>query len=1252
LPAKLQLRLLGTFEARLNGVPLERFRSAKVRALLAYLAVEADRTHLREALATLLWGEYPEANAQQSLSQALTNLRGLLATLAVPGNPSDPLLSITGQSVQLHPDPERLWVDIHAFDSLLAAADPQRSSALEEIDLADPLEEAVALYQGPFLAGLSLPDSREFEEWLMLHREQRHQAMMLALERLVRRHLAEGRTELVRPYARRQLSLEPWSESGHQALMLALALQGQRGAALQQYEACRRVLAEELGVEPSAATEVLVRQIREGIPSQAMLASNPPPAPFVARERELTRLEQSLARALAGQGRVILVTGEAGTGKTALLEHFARRAQEIHHWLVVAGGRCGAYAGLGDPFLPFREILHALIGETEGVWSGGTGDPEHARRQMALFPQATEALLARGPDLIGRLISVETLAARAETLAPPDAPWRDRLAEHLERSRLSSPGKTSRRTEPLQQEALFGQVTRVLQAIARKQPLLLLIDDLQWADVTSLSLLFHLGRRLAGCRILVVCAYRPSEIAPPSVPPPRKGSRARRPRQQAEDERPPLEAIIHEFGRLWGDIRIDLDQADSGRFVDALLDGEPNGLGEGFRDRLIRHTGGHALFTIELLLAFQERGDLRRDEQGRWVEGPDLRWEGLPPRVEAVIAERVGRLPRGGRRLLEAASVEGESFSAEVAARALGTEPAWALQWLGGRLSGDSRLVQAMGVQSLPAGGRPLSRYRFAHALFQEYLYGHLDAVDRAHLHGEVGTALEGLCRADEVALARASPQLARHFEEAGQVLKAARYRLEAGRWAAKLAAYDEAIAHLERGLALLEGAAASRERLRLELGLCTAISTPAMLQRGWQAPAYTQALERLSDLIQHPELQDDPQRLTALTVLALSTGWSDDPERSGRVGEQLLGLASSSGSGQAPSSGSGQAPTVASGQAQEGDRQPLMLGHWALGFSYWVRGQPVPAREHLDRAVALYDPGANRPLGGLVAADPGVMARAMLGAVLWQMGYPDQARACFRQAVAHAEALGQPSSVAFAHYIAVMITSVVGRDLAAALNHRQALPPLGQLNLVYGAWAEVLEALAQTSAEAPGQAPAGQRGDCPGKPRLDQGVARAIEALSTWQSAGSGAGYAGLLVLQAEVCARAGKPEIGLDAMDRAQAWIERTGRRPMEADIWRMRGELLLLVDDRPLTMDNTQAASPAAEAEACFQRALEIAREQGSRWWELRAAVCLARLWRAQGRRDDARELLAGIYGWFTEGFGTADLVEAKALLGELQ
>ena len=1216
MDVKLKLRLFGTFNAWLGDVPIEGFRSAKVRALLAYLGVETSKAHRREALATLLWGEYPQRQAMQSLSQALTNLRSLISAGTTA---EESHLKTTRQIVMLNSDPERLWVDVHAFDSLLLAANPHRTSALGDIDIIGSLEEAVALYQGPFLSGLSLPDNLEFEEWLMLQREQRHQAMQIALTRLISHHMSEGHMGLVGYYARQQLALEPWNENGHKALMLALAMEGQRGAALQQYETCCRVLAEEMDVKPSAEIDALAQQIRSGVALHFMAGTNLTRPHFVARKEELTRLNQWLDRTLAGQGRVAMVIGEAGTGKTTLLSRFTQRAQESHHRLVVIGGRCSSYAGMGDPLLPFREILQGLMGEIHDDWLGSE-NPEYASRLLALFPYAAKALLSEGAGLIGRLVSTESLAVRAEKMDLQDAPWQSLLVQHLEHSHHGSLGNSVQKTAPLQQDVLFNQVVRVLQAIAQKQPLLVLIDDLQWADTASLSLLFHLGQRIQDSRILVVGAYRPSEVTAYLKLPITKGKSSRH----------PLQAMENEFSRLWGDIWIDLDQADGQRFVDALLDGEPNRLTQRFRNELMQHTSGQPLFTIELLRAFQERGDLTHDEEGRWIEGPDLRWEELPPRVEAVIAERISRLPGDRRRLLEVASVEGEFFSAEVIANAMGIKPAVAIKWLSGSLSREARLVNAVGLQALSSGGNPLSRYRFSHALFQDYLYRSLDVVDRGHLHRKVGDALERLFRDDEAALSLKSPQLAQHYAEANAPLKAARYYLAAGRWAVRLAAYDEAVTTLKQGLAQMERIADSRDRLHLELGLYTTMTMPLMMQQGLNSPAYMQALARLSELVQHPDLQDSSQRLAALTVLALSAGWSANPDRIERVGQQLLDLVLSN----------------EPGDDQSVDHQIRLLGHWALGFSRWLQGQPRPALEHLTHAVDLYNPESYRSLGGSLVGDPGVMARAMLGAVQWQLGYPDQARACFQQAVSQAKSLKQPSSVVFAHYIAAMTTSIVGRDRDAAFHHAEILRPLGEISVVYRAWAEMLTGQAELEC--------GQAGVRAVKSKINEDMARVVEAGSAWEAAGSGGGYAGLMLLQAEVCAGVGHVEMGLSAIDQAQEWIERTGMRATEAEIWRMRAELLLKADDPGLLAGTGKSAiqpSSVSEAEICFQHALAIARKQQARIFELRAALGLARLWVSQGQHEEAKVLLSDIYNWFSEGFDTEDLIAAKALLDDL-
>lgn len=1201
--AHLAMALLGQFQVTLDCHPVEGLTSDRLRALLAFLAVESRRRHPRDALAALLWPDRPDREALSALRYALSNLRGVLDDRSSP----NPFLLVTRSSVQFNAASD-YWLDLAEFQSLANLP-----------DVAD-LERALSLYRGPFLDGLSVSDSPAFEQWLLLQGEETRRSVLALLGRLTSLQMAHGEYAEAARWARRQLELEPYREQAHRQFMAALALGGERSAALAHYEACHRLLVEDLGCEPEDETQVLYAQIQSGTiprPGPALhVTGSPlppgsqgtqPPSRFVAREQQLARLGVLLDGALAGQGGVAFIVGEAGAGKSALLDQFAQQAAEAHGDLIALRGRCNAHGGAGDPYLPFREILQMLAGDVEGKRAGGTLSVEHARRAWEALPAVGSALAEHGPGLIDTFVPGEALLRRVEgfpSLGSADG-WQARLREIVCRAgEGAEPAAGAGVCAPAPQIDLFAQVTQVLRAVSRHSPLLLVVDDLQWADGGTAALLFHLGRRLAGSRILLACACRPEALSPGSE------------MEAGHREGPAVgvATVLRELCRKWGDVLVDLDQADGRAFVEDYVDSEPNRLGAAFRQTLYGYTGGNPLFTIELLRDFERAGALVQDEGGRWVEAPNLDWDRWPPQVESVIAGHLGGLPYEDRALLQAASVQGEQFVAEVAARVLDWGEEAALRRLSGPLRTRHRLVEAVSLDRLPSSGQRLSRYRFRHSLLQRSAYRSLDVVQRARLHEATARALEAIS-----APAGQSLALAQHYEAAGMPLEAARYRLAAGRWAAKLVAYKEALAHLERGLSLLEGVAASRERLHLELALTMALGTPAMLQQGWRAPVYTRALERLSDLVQHPDLQDEPQRLAALCVLALSTGWSADPERSGRVGEQLLGL------------------------AREGDRHSLMLGHWALGLSHWMRGRFVPAREHLTRAVALDNSEANRPLGGLVAADPGVMAHAMLGAVQWQLGYPDQARASFRQAVVQAQALEQPSSLAFAHFVAVMINAAVGRNAAAALSHCQALQSLGQVGLVYGVWAELLAALARAPTEASGQAQDGQAAAITPDPELEQAVARAMEALSTWQAAGSGAGFAGLLLLQAELCTRASHPEIGLAAMDQAQAWIEHTGMRATEAETWRVRGELLLI--DRPASSGQVQ------EAEACFRCALAVAREQESRWWELGAALSLARLWQAQGRREEARGLLAGIYGWFTEGFDTADLVEAQTILEEL-
>lgn len=500
----------------------------------------------------------------------------------------------------------------------------------------------------------------------------------------------------------------------------------------------------------------------------------PATAGFVGRARELAQLEEQLEAALQGDGRAVYVTGEAGQGKTALLRAFVDRALAAHGGLVAVQGNCAAAGGMGQPYLPFRDIMVSLSGDLEARWQAGLLGNEQAERLWQFAPQAAAVIAGEGAQLVDVLVPARSLARRG-----------GRGFDDSDAAR----GDNAARRDNAAQPVIFENVTTVLQTLARQRPLLLVLDDLQWVDGASASLLFHLQQRLAGHRVLIVGAYRRSEaLAEGETGGDAWGTQT-------------LQRAVLEAARLFGENQIDLQRMETQtarQLSDALLDREPNELDEAFRVKLFWQTRGNPLFVIELLREMQAGGHLVRDESGRWVQRGALEWERLPGRVSAVVAQRLARLDEQARWALEVASVEGERFTAAVVAALTGVSEAQMLRLLG-QMQRQHGLVEELG--ELQVGEGRLARFQFSHALFQHFLYESLGQAQRRQLHGAIAAALEELYAADAQA---ALPQLAHHFDAAGEREQAIAYRIRAGDRARVLYAAEEAAGHYGRAVALL----------------------------------------------------------------------------------------------------------------------------------------------------------------------------------------------------------------------------------------------------------------------------------------------------------------------------------------------------------------------------------------------------------------------------------------------------------------
>jgi hypothetical protein len=515
---------------------------------------------------------------------------------------------------------------------------------------------------------------------------------------------------------------------------------------------------------------------------------------FVSREHELSRLDNLLSQAMSGNGQVCFVTGEAGVGKTSLTAEFAHRAEDRYSDLLIAIGDCNSQTGIGDPYLPFREVLSMLAGDIDDRVAQGMTSEENASRLRGFLGVSKRIIKEVGPDLIDIFVpGVAAMTKAGSMVAGSRGAGRGEPAE--DRATLREVAKDR------DQSRIFEQVTRVLVTLAAERPLVVILDDLHWIDDSSASLLFHIARRIEGSRILVIGTLRPEEID-----------------IGRGEARHPMSSIVSEVKRHYGDVVIELgleDESSALAFVEQLLERESIVTDATFRERFVAQTRGHPLFAIELLNDMRERGVLVEEEDGRWIEGPELDWTTLPARTEGVIEERISRLSGELQDILTVASIQGGTFTVQIIATVLDFDERQLLKVLTRELERVHRLVREEASERI--GGRRISQFRFQHQLFQKYLYDRLGMSERELLHEDVAKSIEELYGEQRESLPIV---LAFHFDRANIPDRAAYYYLKAGRRAVAVYAYREAVAHARAGIEILAGDTNDELGLRLDLGL------------------------------------------------------------------------------------------------------------------------------------------------------------------------------------------------------------------------------------------------------------------------------------------------------------------------------------------------------------------------------------------------------------------------------------------------
>lgn len=745
LMAPLRLVLLGTFEARLDSGSVVSFSRKKAEALLAYLALHIGQMQARDKLAALLWGDASDERARHSLRQVLVTLRQALAgadtTCLVEGADT---VSINASAVD---------VDVAAFEQLATEGTPEA------------LEQATALYRGDLLEGISVQES-SFEEWLRTERERLRELAVETFGKLLAHQIKAGPIDHAVQTAVRLLGLDPGQEPVHRALMRLYARQGRRGAALRQYQVCVGVLERELGVEPEAETRELYRELLQVMPEVARPGDRrrrvayPSPVMsetvFVGRAVELATLRERLNDSWQGHGAIGVIQGEAGVGKTRLVE-----------------------ALVGDAINAGGEVLLGRAYESEQVLP--LGPWVNAFRAGHVVPALVEDL---------------------------DATWRMELARLF--PELGRPEREPTAAEDYVR--LFEAIARTVQHLAAPRRLLIVLEDLHWADEMTLRLMVFLGRRISDWPVLILGTVRVEEML----------------------DAPLLRRTMAELGwqpRFFSSTLGPLSLAETMTLVRALIRaGSEEALVQRVGERVWRVSEGNPFMIIETVMALH----------GREAEATAEELH-TPPRVREMVATRLERVSDHARRLAAVASVIGREFDfslLERAAELRATETAESVEELVAR-----RILHVVD-----------ERLDFTHERIRTVVYDALHKPYQKRLHEAIARALEALHGAD---LAPHALALGRHYYASEAWDRAAGYLAQAGTSAVARSAHREAAACFEQAIQALQHLPPSRAMIERTIDLRFKVRQSCVPLRD-----HTRVLDHLRKAEAEAETIDDRARL------------------------------------------------------------------------------------------------------------------------------------------------------------------------------------------------------------------------------------------------------------------------------------------------------------------------------------------------------------------------------------------------------